>query len=63
MGTVQVYKCVARVSLAGNFLPSGSINCERLRMMESCLGVRGMLLKFEEQSTWAENRGKRSRGW
>lgn len=62
MGTGQVYKCVARVSLAGAFLPSGIVNWEGLRMMESCLGVRGML-KFEEQCTWAENRGKMSRGW
>lgn len=62
MGTGQVYKCVARVSLAGAFLQSGSVNCEGLRMMEGCLGKRGML-KFEEQCTWAEKRGKMSRGW
>lgn len=31
--------------------------------MESCLGIGGMVLKFEEKCTWAEQIGKMSGGW
>lgn len=58
--TGLAYSCVWWISLAGAFLRSGTVNCEGL---ENCLGTGVILLKFEENCTWAEQRGMMSRNW
>lgn len=53
--TGQVCSFVRWVSHAGNR--------EGLRKIGSCLGIGGMLLKFEQKCRWTEQRAKMSRNW
>lgn len=60
--TGQACSFAGWISLAGAYLRSGSVNREGLGGVGSCLGIDGMLLKFEEKCIWEEQSGKMSRG-
>lgn len=54
---------VGWVSHGGAYLRNGSVNREGLRDLGSCLGIGGVLLKFERKCRWKEQREKMSRNW
>lgn len=61
--TAQVCSFVGSASHAGPYLRNGSVNREGLTKMGSCLGIGGMLSKFERKCRWTEHTGKMSRNW
>lgn len=51
------------INHGGAYLQNGGANREGLRDLRSCLGIGGLLLKFERKCRCMEQREKMSRNW